>query len=62
MKIKYFSLKGGGGVQSEPPKPSLNQPLIPVWFTDFLTTWAKPEVNMLHNAYDLFIMRALMGF
>ena len=20
MKIKYFSLKGGGGVQSEPPK------------------------------------------
>ena len=51
MKIKYFSLKGGF---------PLNPPLILVWFTDFLTTWAKPEVN--RAAYDLFIMRTLMGF
>ena len=43
MKIKYFSLKGGF---------PLNPPLIPVWFTDFLTTWAKPEVN--RAAYDLY--------
>ena len=50
MKIRYFSLKGGF---------PLNPPLIPVWFTDFLTTWAKPEVN--RAACDLFIMRTLMG-
>ena len=64
MKIKYFSFKGGrgggGGVQSETPKPPLNQPLIPVWFSDFWLYMGKAWSK--HAAYDLFIMRTLMGF
>ena len=47
MKIKNFSLKG------EFP---LNPPLIPVCDS----TWAKPDIN--RAAYDLFIMRTLIGF